>query len=56
MVVEGTKNFSNMYGFQRDATIFSYFPKKNKAIALLGTKPNENRMETSGENIPEINR
>ena len=31
------KNSSNMDGFQRDATISSYYPKKNKVVALLST-------------------
>ena len=28
---------SNMDGFQRDATISSYYPKKNKVATLLST-------------------
>ena len=28
---------SNMDGFQRDATISSYYPKKNKVLTLLST-------------------
>ena len=28
---------SNMDGFQRDATISSYYPKKNKVVTLLST-------------------
>ena len=40
MVSKSWKLFSNMYGFQSDATIFSYTPKKNKIVTLLSTMHN----------------
>ena len=46
--------FTNMYGYQKDATIVSYCPKKNKVVTLLSTMHNDKGNETSNENKPEI--
>ena len=43
-----------MDGFQRDATIVSYDPNKNKNDTLLSTMQNEKGILSCGENKPEI--
>ena len=53
-VTKGRKLFSSMYGFQRDSTIVSYCPKKNKVVTLLSTMHNDKGIESPGETKPEI--
>ena len=42
---------SNMDGFQKDATISSYHPKKNKVVTLLSTVDYDNGTESLRETI-----
>ena len=35
---------SSIFGFQNNSTIFSYVPKKNKAVILLSTFHNNNEI------------
>ena len=43
-----------IYGFQRDATIVSYCPKKNKVVTLLSTMHSDNSSESTTKNKLEI--
>lgn len=46
--------FSTIYGFQKDSTIISYCPKKNKVVTLLSTMHYDKGREMTSKNVPEI--
>ena len=50
MVSKDRRLFGNTFGLQRDVTIVSYGPKKNKIVTLLSTGHNDKGIESCGEN------
>ena len=53
-ITKERKPFTTLYGFQEDATIISYCPKKSKVVTLLSTMHNDRGSEAGAENKPEI--
>lgn len=48
------ETFSSLFGFQRDMTLVSYVPKKNKSIILLSTMHHEANVSRDKEKKPDI--
>ena len=55
-VAKSRKLFSNRHGFQRDATLVSYCPKKTEVITLLNIMSNNKGIGSSSENKPETSK
>ena len=50
----GRQHFTTTYGFHRDATIVSYYSKKNKIVTLLNKMHSDKDSESITKNKPEI--